>query len=1594
MKKVLSAFLRTLRTTTVVVLGMVIACLFLLQSDGVQNRLSDLIEAELSRMLKGVVSLDKIEVDLPARIVLTHVVMKDPEGEVVATIGSVKISLLDLNVWRLLRGGEKEGKFNVNSVWLNRPDFHLYRRGDDCKLNIEYLLGEKSSDEPRKPGNLALHITHLHIDNGRFRFEDYSQRSPDARPTPGKIDFAYVDARAIYGHFDVRYEDRIQELVAKIHSLSAHEVRSGFRLESLAVDATFAPTEGVFPAVKVCNLDLVAAGSHLRLDAMLVGEVNLVHDSLGHEPPASVLLRQSELDFALLNYFLPNQLPLQGKVRFQGQFNGSADSLFSEDFRLAFGQNSDLSCTAKLEHLLNPDQLSWEFDFAPSRLDFAELDSMLVADLPLLDTVRLAGLVKGDLRKIRSKNLELTFGRQSHLHADVRIDDYDKPDLMILNLKLKPSHMSLGELHKVLPQLKLPKEIDRLGAVDVEGDYLGGIYDFVVNAGMNSKEGSLKANLHMQLPPKVGKMTYTGWLTTQNLNVDALHLTEGSISHRLNFDGSITGSGQNIEDLQLAFSGRADNSEFFGYDLENLTIDSVSILGQNLQGTIKIKDSHGQADVAITVALDQQPHQYEIQGAFKQFDLKHYFGTKDSLFLSSIINLKLTGDSIENYVGRAKFFDLNLENRTNDHDLKLHDLIVKSEKNTPEYKELKITSSLFDLEMDGNFSFTRGGKLMERLLKESRLYAKNSDTAIQNYYSHKIPDSVFTQINYSLTTKPELNGFFHFFDIPVYLAASSMLVGEFSSLATDTVDWMFVSDSIDVAGTGLKEVNFTFSAEKPGKSNDVTASGDLTIARVVVSPQLRFEEVEFEPTFQRNKIQYWLSGHQRDLGNHFRLSAETTFLTDWVVTRINPKVSYIRLKDAEWSINSMNSIVSEGGRVTFEDLELNNGIQRITFNGVASKSQADTLVVGLADVSIGSIMRLFQNDTLIGGNIALAEARLSGLFGKPRMVARGLIQNFSYKRISGVQIRAETFMSTGGSSPFIGGRTEWSFAGQRVMKLSGHYRLRDEELNFVSDSAQIPLNWLSSFAEPWITHLGGIVKVDQFSIKGKPTDVRLEGTAHFQGAHATVDYFKQAFWLDDASIVQFDKEKITFPDLHLYSDSVGGGDCRVNGNILYGGVKKIMLDLKVDQVKELHVMNTTLKDNELFYGNAYIGSGDATIKGPYDDITISARLSSGRNSWLDIPIADYTSASRLDFLSFVGGTDTLVKKTKRTFAGYNLDILMDVRPDAKVRIIFDEQVGDIIEANGEGSLRMIINEQGEFKMSGNYNVISGNYLFTAENIVNKEFLLERDGSITWDGDAYDAQLELNAVYKVNASISSLIGTSGGSARVPVEIIMHMKGSLASPQITLDLRIDKLTEDDVVGLSSYLRNITYDEQELNRQVVSLLMFRRFAPATTGSGQDAGAGSAISSSLSELVANQLNNWIAQSLNANVGVNVGTNQFQDVELGIKATLFGDKVTVERNGTVLGRRGNGGGIGDISVIVKLLPIEREDSTGVKAVDPYKGQLVMEIFNRENVNVNYTYSNVSGAGLFFKKDFDRIAELFQSRKKQREQREKDKVVD
>ncbi|HAC23744.1 MAG TPA: hypothetical protein DCE81_02390, partial [Cytophagales bacterium] len=102
------------------------------------------------------------------------------------------------------------------------------------------------------------------------------------------------------------------------------------------------------------------------------------------------------------------------------------------------------------------------------------------------------------------------------------------------------------------------------------------------------------------------------------------------------------------------------------------------------------------------------------------------------------------------------------------------------------------------------------------------------------------------------------------------------------------------------------------------------------------------------------------------------------------------------------------------------------------------------------------------------------------------------------------------------------------------------------------------------------------------------------------------------------------------------------------------------------------VLNTTSKDNSLFYGQAF-GTGRLNIFGPFNNLKISATARTEKNSRIFIPVTSAENTEKKEFISFVHFADSAKlrenrqkkkKKTEESTGGLTMDLNLDITPDA------------------------------------------------------------------------------------------------------------------------------------------------------------------------------------------------------------------------------------------------------------------------------------------------------------------------------------------
>ncbi|MCI5057424.1 MAG: translocation/assembly module TamB, partial [Flavobacteriales bacterium] len=315
---------------------------------------------------------------------------------------------------------------------------------------------------------------------------------------------------------------------------------------------------------------------------------------------------------------------------------------------------------------------------------------------------------------------------------------------------------------------------------------------------------------------------------------------------------------------------------------------------------------------------------------------------------------------------------------------------------------------------------------------------------------------------------------------------------------------------------------------------------------------------------------------------------------------------------------------------------------------------------------------------------------------------------------------------------------------------------------------------------------------------------------------------------------------------------------------------------------------------------------------------------------------------------------------------------LEITDDAKVQIIFDEKVGDVIKTTGNGEMKMEINSLGKFNLFGEYVIFKGDYLFTLQNIINKKFDIVEGSKITWNGDPYSALLDIKTIYRLKAPLSDIMSTVDSSnsynRRVPVDCYLNLSNELMSPNIEFDIDLPS-AENEVLDA---FNGLISKEGEINRQFFSLLVLNRFIAPDNETAVRSNVGT---TNTTEMMSHQISNWLSKISNDfDVGFKYRPGDEisdEEIELALSTQLFNDRLSIEGNFGMTGNNANATQtnnlVGDVLVEYK---VKKDGSVSLKAYNSS---------NEFNIVDATTSQDTQGVGVLFRKDFSSFKELFRS---------------
>ncbi|MEL6922551.1 MAG: translocation/assembly module TamB domain-containing protein, partial [Bacteroidota bacterium] len=731
--------------------------------------------------------------------------------------------------------------------------------------------------------------------------------------------------------------------------------------------------------------------------------------------------------------------------------------------------------------------------------------------------------------------------------------------------------------------------------------------------------------------------------------------------------------------------------------------------------------------------------------------------------------------------------------------------------------------------------------------------------------------------------------------------------------------------------------------------------------------------------------------------DNVNLNGKFYFLEDYMQITFLP--SNLVLLNENWDIDENNYVRFRKDYIETNNFELRNGDRIINLTSKGDKG----LVFNLKNLDIDFVNGLWTYDKLVfNGNVEV-KAEAADIFKLEGLTADISIDTFW---VNGDDWGA---LNIHGDADNINKPVNSYLTvvrGERNLTGKGFYvpptresRMPGKKFpaNYFAYTISMdnyPLDIVEYFIGHSVSNTVGTVEAD-VTLKGTPRKPVLRGDAMIRNGAITIDYLGTRYYINDQKAKI--NEYIFDASGSVITDSLGN-EAYVTGGIIHDHFKNWGLDARVFAPRFV-ALDTKKGDNELYYGYG-IGQGDVRFSGTFQQTNIDIEAITAKGTQLNIPI-DYGSGStNRGFVTFVDADGEEEETVVSQLRGINLDMNLQVTDDAEVQLIFDEQQGDIIKGRGTGDLQLIVDRRGDLNMYGDYVISSGNYLFTFPQLfISKPFDVKQGGVIRWDGDPFDARINLEANYDgLSVSPYSFLSDLGltfsdnEDLRNPtkVELTMFLDGALLKPNINFGLAFPALSGDARGLVEQRLEILKNNQNEINRQVFGLLVFGTFLPNGTGITSDQLL-SPVVNTLSEMLSNQLSRLISEMVASSIdpsgvlsGVDLqtGFDIFSGNDASESMRLDGWEIQIKPKVYLFKDR--------IALAAGLTTGQFDSDTYIRPDILFEARLSQDsrwrlfVYHRAVFNLNQQ-NNKTGGGIRYQRDFDTWRELFNRKPKKKE---------
>ena len=1117
------------------------------------------------------------------------------------------------------------------------------------------------------------------------------------------------------------------------------------------------------------------------------------------------------------------------------------------------------------------------------------------------------------------------------------------------------------------PKIQLPEFVGHIGQTTLHGKFSGQGSDIAADANLTTAIGTAS------LKTKTINHLTSGRIDAKDLNIGIIANQDnlGELDGQLDFKALHANGKYELKSV----NGNVTKFDYNGYRYQNIAL-KYNADGQYDHGEISIDDPNANV-VAFGKKKKAKTPDFSIGAKIRGLNLARLNLTdqfKDAT-IDADIEADIHGSNFNNALGSVSVSNFNVKGGNRDYHLS--QLTINAQRNDNVH-ELAMNSDFGNVKVTGRYNYAT---LLQSLT--NIVGSKLPTLPGLPKMNHNI-DNDF-QINAQIVKSDWLNSLL---GIPLNLKRPLTLEGS-------------VRDSNRKIEMTLNLPSFDY-----GKSSYERGYIRLTSPDDVLEAFAHLQQVgknddgtywNIHALAEDNKLHTLLSFENNGKSKFSGIiNTEANFYNNhhgMATANINIQPSTIAIGDSVWHVKPA-SINYYENHLTVNHLSVEHNKQHIIINGEATPNANDTLTVDMHDVDVSYILNLINFHSVEFAGKATGLAHISSLFSKPDMRGDLWVRDFKFEDGRMGILTANVALNHQKEQLDIDA-TAFDENDSRTY-IHGYVSPQRNyiDLNIKADNTRGEFieSFCGSFMRNTNLRINGNVRVF-----GDLSEVNLEGNAIADGS-IDIKPLNTTYTLE-ACPVKLVPDEIRLANCNIMDRNGNRGV--VNGAIYHKHLTRMTYDIGVTANNLLAYDFKTYGD-QTFFGTVF-ATGDCRIKGKSGEVVIDAHATPQKGSFIEYNASSPESISNQSFihwqdrdsLKLAANTshNEVEQDTESEIdiaSDIHLNLQIDCTPDATLRVLMDKQSGDYIALHGNGSIRATYFNKGDFDMFGTYEVESGVYKLTIQNIIRRDFQFLPGGTIGFGGDPMDAILKLKAQYAVNGvSLSDLnVGKSFTSNNIRVNCLMNITGTPIMPKVDFGLDLPTMSND----AKQMITQLINSEEGMNQQVLYLLAVGRFYSQNNNSNsslttqQQSRTSLAMQSILSGSISQQLNtilNTVTKNDNWNFGANISTGDEGWNNAEYEGLLSGRMLNNRLlfNGQ-FGYRDNANAttsfIGDFDLQYLIYP---------------NGNLAVRVYNQTNDRYFTKNSlNTQGLGIILKKDFNGWRDLLGLHPQKKDKKAKKKV--